>query len=65
MTDTKRPIRPVIHRFAWGDAMITTVLDGSHVRRPLRPPFAMDKDDAALAAIAAENRLPSDVFENT
>lgn len=65
MTDPKDPIRPVIHRFAWGDATITTVLDGSHLREPLRPPFAMDKDDAALAAIAAEHRLPHDCFENT
>lgn len=58
-------IRPTTHRFGWGDAQIITVLDGAQVKEPLNPPFAMDKDDAALQAIGAAHRLPWDKFENT
>ncbi|SLN34185.1 MBL fold metallo-hydrolase [Roseisalinus antarcticus] len=65
MSDTSTPIRPVIQRFRLGEAWVTTILDGAQLREPLRPPFMMDKDDAALQAIASENRLPWDQFENT
>ncbi len=65
MSKTKTNIRPVTHRFALGDAWVTTILDGAQVREPLRPPFMLDKDDAELQAIAATHRLPWDRFENS
>jgi glyoxylase-like metal-dependent hydrolase (beta-lactamase superfamily II) len=58
-------IRPRIQRFAAGQARVTTILDGAHVRPELRPPFAMDKSDAELEAVGRANRLPWGRFENT
>lgn len=60
-----QPIRPVCQRFTFGEATVTTVLDGTHVRAPLNPPFAMDKDDSELEEIGLANRLPWDRFENS
>jgi glyoxylase-like metal-dependent hydrolase (beta-lactamase superfamily II) len=62
---TKGPYRPTIHRFALGTAEVTTILDGYHVREPINPPFAMDKSEAQIAAIAKANNLPAHGFENT
>lgn len=60
-----QPIRPVCQRFTFGEATVTTVLDGTHVRAPLNPPFAMDKDESELEEIGLANRLPWDRFENS
>ena len=57
-------VRPTAQSFAIGEFRISTILDGTHIRTPLNPPFAMDKSDAELAAIGAVNRLPHDRFEN-
>ncbi len=65
MSQPRTSIRPVTHWFALGDAWVTTILDGAQMREPLRPPFMMDKDDAALQEIAAQHRLPWDRFENS
>ncbi|SMY08028.1 MBL fold metallo-hydrolase [Flavimaricola marinus] len=64
MTDRKTPVRPVTFRFPLGEAWISTILDGAHVRDAVRPPFMLDKDDAELRAIAAAAGLPWDKFEN-
>ncbi len=59
------PVRPVCQRFAFGETMVATVLDGAHVRAPLNPPFAMDRNDSELEQIGRANRLPWDRFENS
>lgn len=59
------PYRPSHHRFTLGDAEVTTILDGAHIRDAINPPFAMDMTDAQIADIAAANNLPSHGFENT
>lgn len=64
MTDRTTAVRPVTFRFQLGEAWISTILDGAHLREPLRPPFMLDQDDAALQAIAAAAGLPWDKFEN-
>jgi glyoxylase-like metal-dependent hydrolase (beta-lactamase superfamily II) len=55
---------PTIHRFTLGEAEVTTIQDGAHIREPINPPFAMDKSEDEIAAIAASNNLPSHGFEN-
>lgn len=57
-------IRPELRRFRLGDARVTTVLDGLVTRDAVRPPFCLDKSDAELQAIGAENRVPWDRFEH-
>lgn len=57
--------RPALHRFTLGQADVTTILDGAHIREPINPPFAMDKSATEIAAIAAANNLPANGFENT
>lgn len=57
-------VRPHAQSFALGDFQVSTILDGTHLRTPLRPPFAMDKSDDELAAIGRANRLPHENFEN-
>lgn len=59
----KGPYRPTIHRFALGNAEVTTILDGAHIREGVNPPYAMDKSEAEIAAIAAPNNLPTHGFE--
>ena len=58
-------LRPSVNRFRLGSVLITTILDGSHHRTPLRPPFGLDKSDAELEAIGRANRLPWDGFEGS
>ena len=58
-------IRPIYQRFTFGETEVTTILDGTHVRSPLNPPFAMDKDETELEEIGRANRLPWDLFENS
>ena len=57
------PYRPTINRFALGEAEITTILDGTHTREPINPPYAMDMSAEEIAAIAHPNLLPPDKFE--
>ena len=64
-SDAKGPYRPTIHRFAFGASEVTTILDGAHLRDPIKPPFALDRDDHQIAATAAANYLPATGFENT
>lgn len=63
--EKKGALRPTLHRFALGEAEITTILDGAHIRTPINPPFAMDMTEARIAAIASANHLPAHGFENT
>ena len=63
MTDPKTDYRPSIHRFTLGDAAVSTILDGAHLREPIKPPFALDKSDDEIAEIARakiviENKRP-------
>ena len=51
--------RPTLHRFTLGQADVTTILDGAHIREPINPPFAMDKSEGEIAAIAHTNNLPT------
>ena len=44
--------RPALHRFILGQADVTTILDGAHIREPINPPFAMDKSESEIATIA-------------
>jgi glyoxylase-like metal-dependent hydrolase (beta-lactamase superfamily II) len=61
----KGEYRPTIHRFVHGEAEVTTILDGTHTREPINPPFSMDKSEAEIASIAAANHLPKNGFENS
>lgn len=61
----KGPYRPTIHRFALGNAEVTTILDGAHIREGVNPPYSMDKTEAEIATIAARNNLPTDGFEQS
>lgn len=65
MSITKGEYRPSIHRFSLGEAEVTTIQDGTHLRELINPPFSMDKSDAEILAIAAANNLPSTGFENS
>lgn len=65
MSGAKGPYQASIHRFTLGDAEITTIQDGTHLRTPINPPFAMDMSDDEIAKIAAANNLPSSGFENS
>lgn len=61
----KSPDGPSIHQFSCGEAEVTTILDGAHIRDTINPPFAMDKSKDEITAIARANRLPADGFVNT
>ena len=65
MSAAKGEYRPTIQRFSLGEAEVTTIQDGTHTREPINPPFAMDKSEDEIAAIAAANNLPSHGFENS
>lgn len=54
-----------IHRFMLGDAVVTTIQDGAHIRDGVNPPYAMDKSDDEIAAIATANNLPNTAIENS
>jgi len=57
--------RPSIHRFALGQADVTTILDGAHIRDTINPPFAMDMTEDQIAKIVVDNNLPGQGFENS
>ncbi|MEZ7812249.1 MAG: MBL fold metallo-hydrolase [Paracoccaceae bacterium] len=61
----KGSYQPSIHRFSLGSGEVTTVLDGSHLRDLINPPFVMDKTEDEILKIAKANRLPIMGFENT
>jgi len=63
--DRRGTYRSTINRFALGNSEITTILDGGHIRTPINPPFAMDKSEDEIVAIAVTNHLPSHGFENS
>ena len=52
------------YRFRLGDIQVTTLLDGAVRRDSVKPPFCMDWEPEAVAALAAENRLPADRMEH-
>ena len=62
---TRDPYQPTIHRFTLGEAEVTTIQDGAHIREPINPPFAMDMSVDEIAQIAAANHLPDHGFENS
>ena len=53
-----------IHRFTLGEAVVSTIQDGAHIREPINPPFALDKSDEEIAQITARNNLPAHGFES-
>lgn len=61
----KGSYRPTIHRFTLGEAEVATILDGTHTREPINPPFAMDMSEPQIAEIAMANNLPGHGFENS
>lgn len=65
MSEPKGEYRPTIHRFSLGEAEVATIQDGTHIREPINPPFAMDKSENEIAAVAAASNLPSHGFENS
>ena len=58
-------LSPVVHRFRLGAFEVTTVLDGAMRRDGLSPPFGIDQDGDAVAALATHNKLPTHAMENT
>ena len=64
MNATNETHKSKIHRFTLGEAVVTTIQDGTHIRKPINPPFALDKTDEEIAQIAARNNLPAYGFES-
>jgi glyoxylase-like metal-dependent hydrolase (beta-lactamase superfamily II) len=58
-------LRPNTYRFRLGAFEVTTILDGGQARQGISPPFGVSQSAATVAALAAENALPPDRFENT
>jgi glyoxylase-like metal-dependent hydrolase (beta-lactamase superfamily II) len=56
-------LRSPVHRFTFGEAEVTTILDGA-LPIGVRPPFLLDKSDDEIAAIARAAHLPADQLEN-
>lgn len=56
--------RQTVHRLTFGEMQLATVLEGAPVRDAVKPPFMLDRDDAALARIAAQNVLPANKMEH-
>jgi glyoxylase-like metal-dependent hydrolase (beta-lactamase superfamily II) len=63
--EMKGDLRPEVFRFAWGEAEITTILEGAVQRDSVKPPFCLDKSDADIAAIGAANRIPVDAMQHS
>lgn len=59
------PLRPLIHRFTLGEAEVTTLIEGIHLREGINPPFATDKSPEVIAEIARANNLPADRFQHS
>ncbi len=51
---------PKVSRFKLGDVTITNFLDGAVIRGAFKEKFAPDQPQAALDALAAENRIAAD-----
>ena len=64
MNATNEKYTSSIHRFTLGEASVSTIQDGAHIREPINPPFALDKSDEEIAQIAARNNLPAHGFES-
>jgi hypothetical protein len=64
MNATHETYKSKIHRCTLGEAVVTTIQDGTHIRKPINPPFALDKTDDEIAHIAARNNLPAYGFES-
>jgi glyoxylase-like metal-dependent hydrolase (beta-lactamase superfamily II) len=62
--EMKGVLRPEVFRFAWGEAEITTILEGAVQRDGIKPPFCLDKSDADIEAIGAANRIPADRMQH-
>lgn len=60
----KGVLRPAVHRVRLGGFEITTVLDGVSRRDGPHPAFGADQPAAAVARLAAANRLPPTRFEH-
>jgi glyoxylase-like metal-dependent hydrolase (beta-lactamase superfamily II) len=59
------PLRPTTHRFTLGEAEVTTILEGAHLREGINPPFATDMSADQIAAAARANNVPADRFQHT
>ena len=64
MNATNETYKSSIHRFTLGEAVVSTIQDGAHIREPINPPFALEKTDEEIAKIAARNNLPAYGFES-
>ena len=58
-------LRPLVHRFCWGQFEVTTILDGVQRRAGISPPFGIDQSADAVKARASANKLPTDALENS
>lgn len=59
------PLRHPVQRFTLGEAEVTTILEGAHLRDAINPPFATNLSGDQIAAAAHENNLPADRFQHT
>lgn len=59
------PLRPPVHRFTLGEAEVTTILEGAHLREGINPPFATDMSADQIATAASANNVPADRFQHT
>ena len=59
------PLRPIVNRVKLGGFEITTILDGAVPRDGLHPLFGANADASEVAALAAENGLPTTGAEFT
>ena len=57
-------LRPSVYRFAVGEFEVTTILDGAIQADGPYPIFGADQFPDDVAALAAENFLPPNRFEN-
>lgn len=59
------PLRAPVQRFTLGEAEVTTILEGAHLRDAINPPFATNRTADQIAAAARTNNLPADRFQHT
>ena len=58
-------LRPLVHRFRWGQFEVTTILDGVQRRDGISPPFGIDQSADTVRSHALANKLPTDALENS
>ncbi|MFM1816017.1 MAG: hypothetical protein RLZ98_2712, partial [Pseudomonadota bacterium] len=56
--------RPEIYRFKLGDFEVTTILDGTVVRKGIHPTFGQDQGKDIVGTLAEANNLSAAALEN-